>query len=105
MNREKSTDEWVQRQQRDFQQWNQKRIVRAESRERFNFWVRMITTGIFFLGILVIFVISIPWLIELYRNDPTIFPRAIAPLKRHALELFLTYAVLFVVGFWAAFKR
>ena len=104
MKREKSIDEWVQRQQQEFQEWNQKRIVRAEFRERLSFWVRMTIMGIFIVGILVVLVISIPWLIELYRNDPTIFPSAIAPLKRHAMEIFLAYAVLFVLGFWAAFK-
>lgn len=104
MNKEKRMDEWVQREQQAFQEWNQKRIARAEFRERFNFWVRMTIMGIFIVGILVVLVISIPWLIELYRNDPTIFPSAIAPLKRHALELFLAYAVLFALGFWAAFK-
>lgn len=69
------------------------------------FWFDRIT----FIALLVVvalsMIIGIPWLIELYRNDLTLFPRAIAPLKRHALELFLVYAVMFCVGFWAAFKK
>lgn len=104
MNKEKRMDDWVQQEQSKFEKWNQKRIARAEFRERLDFWVRMTIMGIFIVCILVVLVISIPWLIELYRNDPTIFPSAIAPLKRHALELFMAYAVLFVLGFWAAFK-
>lgn len=69
------------------------------------FWFDMITTGTLLVVSLLLCIVAIPWLIELYRNDPTLFPRAIAPLKRHALEICLAYVVLIVVGFFAAFKK
>lgn len=100
MNWEKWNDEWVQRQHKKFEQWNQQRIARAESRERFNFRVRMIMNGIFILGFVVLLIIGIPWIIELYRNDPTLWPTAMAPFKNHAAEFGMVFGatiVLFII--------
>lgn len=69
------------------------------------FWFDRIT----FIALLVVvalsIIIGIPWLIELYRNDPTIFPSAIAPLIRHAMELILIYVVVVVVELWIVLKK
>lgn len=97
MKREKSNDEWVQRQQIKFEKWNQERISRAESRERFNFRVRMIANGVFILGFVVLLIIGIPWIIELYRNDPTLWPTAMAPFKNHAAELGMVFCSIIVL--------
>lgn len=102
MNRKKSTDEWVQRQQKKFEKWNQKRISRAESRERFNFRVRMIINGVFLFCFVVLLIIGIPWVIELYRNDPTLWPTAMAPFKNHAAEFSMFFGfiiLLFIILF------
>jgi hypothetical protein len=102
MKREKSNDEWVQRQHKKFEQWNQNRIARAESRERFNFRVRMIMNGIFILGFVALLFIGIPWVIELYRYDPTLWPTAMAPFKNHAAEFGMFFGfiiLLFIILF------
>lgn len=69
------------------------------------FWFDRIT----FIALLVVMtlsmIIGIPWLIELYRNDPTIFPSAIAPLKRHAMEFILIFVVVVVVELWIVLKK
>lgn len=100
MNKEKRMDEWVQREQSKFEKWNQKRIARVESRERFNFRVRMIANGMLILGVVVLLIIGIPWIIELYRNDPTLWPTAMAPFKNHAAEFGIVFGsiiVLFII--------
>lgn len=97
MNKEKRMDEWVQRQHIKFEKWNQQRIARAEARERFNFRVRMIMNGMFILGFVVLMIISIPWIIELYRNDPTLWPTAMAPFKNHAAEFGMIYGAIIVL--------
>ena len=38
------------------------------------FWFDIITTGAFLIVLLLFCIVAIPWLIELYRNDPTLFP-------------------------------
>ena len=69
------------------------------------FWFDRIT----FIALLVVMalsmIIGIPWLIELYRNDPTIFPSAIAPLKRHAMEFILIFVVVVMVELWIVLKK
>ncbi len=97
MNRKKSNDEWVQRQHKKFEKWNQERIARAESRERFNFRVRMITNGVFLLGFVVLLIVGIPWVIELYRNDPTLLPTALAPFKNHAAEFSMFFGIIILL--------
>lgn len=97
MNKKKQMDEWVQWQQQKFEKWNQKRIARAESRELFNFRVRMITTGVSILCLVAIMIVGIPWLIELYRNYPTLWPTAMAPFKNHAAEFGMVIGSIIVL--------
>lgn len=64
------------------------------------FWFDRITFIALLVVVALCMIIGIPWLIELYRNDPTLWPTAMAPFKNHAAEFGIVFGsiiVLFII--------
>jgi len=61
--------------QRELAQAKELRIMLGiENRSRMRFWFDMITTGTFILVSIPLMIVGLPWVFELYRNDPTLWP-------------------------------
>ncbi len=69
------------------------------------FWFHMVTTAsIIIVGLAVVFV-GMPWIIEQYRNYPTLWVTAIAPFKCHPLEYLLAPMIIAVLTFLFVIRK
>jgi hypothetical protein len=80
----KEEDERLQ----DFQRVQElRKIWGLENRPKFAFWFDVVTsTTIIIVSIALIFV-CLPWIVELYKNDPMLWPRVYEQLKHLAVPL------------------
>lgn len=66
-------------------------MLGIENRSRLRFWFDMITTGTFLLVGIALIIVGLPWVFELYRNDPTLWPTAREQMKDMAPPAILAF--------------
>jgi hypothetical protein len=103
----------------DWKRWNRKedackeelsrvrelrRILGIENRSQWAYWFDMVTTGTLCLVGILFTIVGIPWVIEIYRNDPTLWAFAVEGIK-YALIFSVPIAIGFTVGFAIGFLR
>ena len=58
-----------------------RKLLGLENRSPLRFWFDMVTTGTLLLVSIPLMIVGLPWVIDQYRSDPTLWPTACKHLK------------------------